>query len=292
MRAGYHVPGAVSIGWERKRGPLSPRAALAGHNWYVGQMVGLLSNGCVAPGSGARSRSWPLWTLATIACVLSAPIGDTSEAQHQAKTYRGVHPFADGAWHDAEEEHDHGALTVGEAVFAEVDGARVFLGDPVRFGFQGDVFSYLGAHPLPLALGAAYCGIHREHRHWFAPEGQYRESDEGVFRHVGTLRGGTPTVVPEDIAQVVVEEPDIAVSAPLVNPWLNPLSRNPLWRNPLALRDRARPARRTRRGRAATTPRASAMTTAMTTADAPRPQRGRPIRARSTPRRETRTELR
>ena len=105
----------------------------------------------------------------------------------------------------------HDLLPVGLGPFAEVDGVMIFLGDPRAYGWQGPVYEYRGAHPLPARVGG-YCGLTGGHRHPFAPEGDYRVLD-GVNRYAGALRGGVGIHRPGQLA------PDEAADvAPLLPP--------------------------------------------------------------------------
>lgn len=119
----------------------------------------------------------------------------TVQAAAEARAYRGLHPIdLDGSWHDETDIHAHDDLPVGLGPFGDVDGALVFLGDPTAYGFAGPVYTYLGVHPLPAEIGDR-CGLLGEHRHHFAPEGQYEQRD-GNYRYTGALRGSSRTIVP------------------------------------------------------------------------------------------------
>lgn len=137
---------------------------------------------------------------------LAGLIVGVSGARAEPRPYRGPHPvdYA-GTWHLDRSVHVHDELPVGLGPFAEVDGVLVFLADPIEFGYEGTVWRYRGAHPLP-AVVTGYCGIPGEHRHPFPPEGEFR-SEDGVYVFVGALRGGVPTYrpgqtgVPESVAR-------------------------------------------------------------------------------------------
>ena len=140
-------------------------------------------------------RHFSLALLCALAAVLP---GLTSPVAAQGHTFRGPHPIdLEGHWHLEETDHVHGALSSVAGAFGEVDGVHVFLGDPIAFGWTGDVWTYAGVHPLPGAL-PGYCGIGGEHRHVFAPEGAFRV-DDGVYAYVGGLRGGLPMVRPRRV---------------------------------------------------------------------------------------------
>ncbi|MGF1469031.1 MAG: hypothetical protein ACFCGT_23140 [Sandaracinaceae bacterium] len=120
-----------------------------------------------------------------------------SPASADVFTYLGPHPVdLAGTWHSGAEPHDHGELPVGGDGFGTVGGARVFLGDPVSYGWSGPVWTYRNSHPIG-GLGLI-CDVRGEHRHPFAPEGEYRE-DDGVFTYRGALRGGWAVVRPRRV---------------------------------------------------------------------------------------------
>lgn len=152
--------------------------------------------------------------VTVLAMVCAAVLAVAGVARAEPRAYRGPHPVDDaGHWHPDETVHVHEQLAVGLDAFADVDGVLVFLGDPVAYGWTGDVFAYRGAHPLPARVGG-YCGIRGEHRHTFAPEGSYRRDDTGAYAFVGAMRGGVPTYVPGRLAPDVVPHAAVAVAAP------------------------------------------------------------------------------
>jgi hypothetical protein len=127
-----------------------------------------------------------------VACVLLLV---ASSASAEARAYRGAHPVdREGHWHEVEDVHVHDDLPVGLDPFGDVGGVLVFLGDPMLFGYQGDVYTYRGAHPIPHVEG--YCAIAGDHRHTFAPEGAYRRGDDGAYQFSGAMRGGLAMVRP------------------------------------------------------------------------------------------------
>ncbi len=154
------------------------------------------------------------------ALALATTVG-ASRARADVRTYLGPHPIdLAGHWHFEEGLHPHDALPIGAGPFGEVDGALVFLADPLEWGFDGDVWTYRGAHPLPGGV-QAYCGIAGDHRHEFAPEGAYR-FDEASAAHVyaGALRGGVAMITPGRAAppQPIV----VAGSRPPIAPYWYP----------------------------------------------------------------------
>lgn len=127
---------------------------------------------------------------AVVVALLAASVAPGAVAE--PLPYRGPHPIdLEGHWHEEDAVHVHDDLPVGTGPFAAVDGVLVFLGDPAAYGWDGAVWTYDGVHPLPARIGE-YCGIAGEHRHPFAPEGSFRERDDGSWKYVGALRGGVP----------------------------------------------------------------------------------------------------
>lgn len=140
-----------------------------------------------------------------------------TQASAQA-TYRGLHPIdLDGHWHLEDAEHVHDGLPVGDAPFGEVDDVLVFLGDPLAYGYDGEVWTFANAHPLPGGI-SGYCGISRAHRHPWAPEGGYRRSSNGSYRYIGAMRGGWTMTEPARIAPAtpVIAAPPAGSSAPFL----------------------------------------------------------------------------
>ncbi len=134
----------------------------------------------------------------------------------QTASYRGPHPVdLDGHWHLEDAPHEHAELVVGPQPFGEADGLRLFLGDPIAFGWDGEVWMYRGAHPLPGGV-PGYCAIPGAHRHVFAPEGRFRRASNGAHVYIGGLRGGVAMVRPERTVprRPVVVAPAIASPAP------------------------------------------------------------------------------
>lgn len=105
-------------------------------------------------------------------------------------------------------EHRHEELPVGRAPFGEVDGILIFLGDPLAYGYDGEVWTFAGAHPLPGGV-SGYCGIARPHRHEFAPDGAFRRNDDGSYAYIGAMRGGLAMVEP-----VRLSPPEPVIPAP------------------------------------------------------------------------------
>jgi hypothetical protein len=169
------------------------------------------------------------------ALVFASVLACAAAAQAEARPYRGPHPVDHrGNWHLQDSVHVHDELAVGTEPFASVDGVLVFLGDPVEYGYDGSVWRYRGVHPLPARIGG-YCGLESEHRHPFAPEGQYRRED-GVFVFNGALRGGVQKHRPGRVhpPEEVRRAAETADRAPAYGVW---------WAGPRPRRGHAHPHR-------------------------------------------------
>ncbi|MBZ0116151.1 MAG: hypothetical protein K8H88_04135, partial [Sandaracinaceae bacterium] len=130
------------------------------------------------------------WVCTAAVCAVCA-----ATASADVRLYRGPHPYdLQGHWHAEAGLHEHDTLPVGLDAFADLDGVLVFLGDPVAFGFTGDVWAFAGPHPIPFA--EAYCGLRERHQHAFPPEGAFRRETDGSYRFVGALRGGLAMLRP------------------------------------------------------------------------------------------------
>ena len=158
----------------------------------------------------------PRASVALFALLTLAPCGGAAQSE---QTYFGAHPLDHaGHWHRVEGEHTHEGLVIGDAPFGEAGDRRIFLGDPLSWGWEGDVFAYRNAHPIPGA--DAYCSIEHAHAHTFAPEGSYRRDDDGGYTYVGGLRGGRPMLRPERLA------PERPIARPVAGP---PPAMVPFW---------------------------------------------------------------
>lgn len=156
------------------------------------------------------------WTIAAALSASAAAI--PAGASAQSGTFRGPHPVdLDGHWHFEDAEHVHDGLPVGPGPFGEVEGVLVFLGDPVAYGYDGEVWTYEGAHPLSGGL-RGYCGLTRSHRHPFAPEGSYRRTRDGAYVFSGGMRGGRAMVVPSRLEpdEPVIVAPPAGVTTPFL----------------------------------------------------------------------------
>ena len=127
---------------------------------------------------------------------LLASLTAAGAAQADARTYIGPHPLDfQGNWDFEAGAHVHENLPIGTGPFGEVEGALIFLADPLAWGYQRTVWTYRGTHPLPGGV-QAYCDVTGDHRHVFAPEGAYQVEDSGVYVYAGALRGGVAMIRP------------------------------------------------------------------------------------------------
>jgi hypothetical protein len=91
-----------------------------------------------------------------------------------AYCYNGPHPVdtrsaAGPSWDDSGGVHTHFYPPLDTRLFSFQDGCYTFIGDPVDFGYQGQTYSYYGAHPLPDLYGGGWCFMIGAHAHSFSP---------------------------------------------------------------------------------------------------------------------------
>jgi hypothetical protein len=58
-------------------------------------------------------------------------------------------------------------------LFAFRNGCYYFIGDPRDFGYNGQTYSYYGAHPILDAYGGGWCFMIGPHSHWWRPWSPY-----------------------------------------------------------------------------------------------------------------------
>jgi hypothetical protein len=107
------------------------------------------------------------------------PIPPDVEAQPQAGPggafcYNGPHPVdtrvAGGpAWDGSPGLHSHFYAPFDLRLFRLDGNCYSFIGDPQDFGYQGQVYSYYGAHPIQADYGGGWCFMVGGHHHWWQP---------------------------------------------------------------------------------------------------------------------------
>jgi len=92
--------------------------------------------------------------------------------------YAGSHPRTgrpDGGFCFLEVVHVHPAVPVNLALYRQVNGLWVFVGDPVPFGWDGPRVRYYGHHPVAVQIllgsrdGHVYCYLDGPHWHPYEP---------------------------------------------------------------------------------------------------------------------------
>jgi hypothetical protein len=58
-------------------------------------------------------------------------------------------------------------------LFSYREGCYYFVGDPRDFGYNGQLYSYYGAHPVADAYGGGWCFMVGPHTHWWRPWSSY-----------------------------------------------------------------------------------------------------------------------
>jgi hypothetical protein len=107
------------------------------------------------------------------------PIPPDVEAQAvagpgNAFCYSGPHPVdtrvASGpAWDETQGPHTHFYAPFDLRLFRLDGSCYSFIGDPQDFGYQGQVYSYYGAHPIHGDYGGGWCFMVGGHHHWWHP---------------------------------------------------------------------------------------------------------------------------
>src|SRR5687768_5211058 len=88
--------------------------------------------------------------------------------------YSGPHPVdtrvaAGPPWDESQGAHSHTYAPFDLRLFVLKDGCYHFIGDPNDFGYQGQVYSYYGAHPVHDHYGGSWCFMIGGHSHWWRP---------------------------------------------------------------------------------------------------------------------------
>jgi len=88
--------------------------------------------------------------------------------------YNGPHPVdtrvaAGPAWDETQGPHTHFYAPFDLRLFRLEGSCYNFIGDPYDFGYQGQVYSYYGAHPIQVDHGGGWCFMVGGHRHWWQP---------------------------------------------------------------------------------------------------------------------------
>jgi hypothetical protein len=99
-------------------------------------------------------------------------------AQGGMYCYGGPHPVdtrvaAGGPWDQTQGPHSHTYPPFDLRLFAFKDGCYHFVGDPRDFGYQGQTYSYYGAHPVMDVYGGGWCFMVGGHAHWWRPWSPY-----------------------------------------------------------------------------------------------------------------------
>ncbi len=124
----------------------------------------------------------------TVALVSAAAV---SPAQAKSVAYFSKHPLPQKGFCYTEGPHVHDFPPGDARLFRQVGGQFYFAGDPMRFGFQGRTFAYLGTHPISDAAvefsEPAYCYLEGRHSHWYEPAAAiWFEKNEGAYFFVGS----------------------------------------------------------------------------------------------------------
>jgi hypothetical protein len=88
--------------------------------------------------------------------------------------YVGPHPVdtrvaGGSAWDDSQGAHYHFYAPFDMRLFHLENGCYYFIGDPADFGYQGQTYSYYGAHPIHEGYGGGWCFMIGAHSHSWQP---------------------------------------------------------------------------------------------------------------------------
>jgi hypothetical protein len=106
--------------------------------------------------------------------LLCAALLAPSAARADTVAYFDSHPVAPEAgggycYLEGAHEHDYAPAEEMLPMFRECDGQLCFVGDPVPFGYGGEVVAYDGQHPLYLPPEGTFCYLVGLHYHVFFP---------------------------------------------------------------------------------------------------------------------------
>jgi hypothetical protein len=145
---------------------------------FLGGVVGGFAAAALLLGSASDAGAW-----GAAMAVETAPVPPAVEQPAVAATgglycYTGPHPVdtrvaAGGPWDETQGAHSHTYPPFDLRLFAFKDGCYYFVGDPKDFGYQGQTYSYYGAHPVMDGYGGGWCFMIGGHAHWWRPWSPY-----------------------------------------------------------------------------------------------------------------------
>ena len=149
--------------------------------------------------------------------VLVVAVGVSATTWAHSSNYMSKHPLPRKVGRGfcyIDVPHFHDYAPSDPRLYRQVDGQFYFVGDPAPFDYEGQRFSYYGAHPVVDASvhlrGPTYCYLRGPHYHWYAPSAAAQfELRGGAYWYVGTYE---PVFYSERPRYVVVND----VYAPIV----------------------------------------------------------------------------
>lgn len=153
----------------------------------------LVAGGLIASASSSTSSPPPPATpraAGTPAADPAEPSASGEEELPAEHLYRGphpVHPDFGAGFCDRQDVHGEPYAPFEPELFARVDGAWVFTGDPSDFGYEGQAHWYANPHPLPEEYGGDWCHYPWPHRHLFELTGEGYDLIGGFVYFVGAF---------------------------------------------------------------------------------------------------------
>lgn len=128
-----------------------------------------------------------------MATFLIALVGGAAAASAHSVRYVSKHPLPRKVGHGfcyINVPHFHDYQPSDPRLYRQVEGQYYFVGDPAPFDYEGQRYSYYGAHPIADAdvhFGhSTYCYLRGPHFHWYAPPPQAQfELKGGAYWYIG-----------------------------------------------------------------------------------------------------------
>lgn len=126
----------------------------------------------------------------TFVGAVALPSGE-ARADEVAFYYYGQHPLPDaygGGWCYDDSDHVHVFAPDYVDLYVYEHDHYVFVGDPVFFGYTGDVYWYYGPHPVYTPWGVVISYVDGPVRRWYVPPPTYAGwyYDAGYYYYRGT----------------------------------------------------------------------------------------------------------
>ena len=158
--------------------------------------------------------------VAILCLAITLPV---RSAEAKAFRYRSHHPLQKtrGSFCYLEVPHVHGFGPQDPRLYRMIDGELYFIGDPAPFGYDGDRYSYYGAHPVvDVHVGSprpVYCYLDGPHYHSYEPPASAEfQVHGGAYFYLGTFQPAFREERPRYVAINEVYRP-IVYARPVVD---------------------------------------------------------------------------